>query len=146
MIDPRQARFGQGVTSLALAVAFVLDARLAIPILATVLAGASLLGSGGSVYAWAWRAVVPRLGPPAELEEAAPPRFANALGCVFLTAASALLLVGLPSTAWALALVVAGLALLAAVTGLCVGCELYVATRRVLTRGRVARKIVVPRA
>jgi hypothetical protein len=47
--------------------------------------------------------------------------------------------------AWGLALLVSGLALLAAVTGLCVGCEFYVIARRVATRGRVAEKRVVPR-
>jgi hypothetical protein len=37
---------------------------------------------------------------------------------------------------------VAALALLAAVTGLCVGCELYVVGRRLLTRGRAPGHIV----
>lgn len=44
--------------------------------------------------------------------------------------------------AWGLALLVSALALLAAATGLCVGCELYVLARRVITRGRVAEKQV----
>ncbi len=45
--------------------------------------------------------------------------------------------------AWALALIVSGLALLAASTGFCVGCELYVILRRAVTRGRVAERLVV---
>jgi Domain of unknown function (DUF4395) len=45
--------------------------------------------------------------------------------------------------AWGLALMVSALALLAAVTGLCVACELYVMGRRVVTRGRVPEKRVV---
>jgi hypothetical protein len=84
------------------------------------------------------------LEPPAELEEAAPPRFANTLGFLFLAAASVLLLAGVPPVAWGLALLVSGLALLAAVTGLCVGCELYVIARRTLARDR--RQAATPRA
>jgi hypothetical protein len=46
--------------------------------------------------------------------------------------------------AWGLALLVSGLALLAATTGLCVGCELYVFVRRLATRGRVAERLTRP--
>jgi hypothetical protein len=42
-----------------------------------------------------------------------------------LGAASALLALGYETVGWALGLLVAALALLAAATGLCVGCELY---------------------
>ena len=38
------------------------------------------------------------------------------------------------------ALLVSALALLAAVTGLCVGCELYVVARRFMTRGRIPHR------
>jgi hypothetical protein len=82
------------------------------------------------------------LGPPRELEEAAPPRFANALGFVFLTAASIAAALGAMWAAWGLAVLVSGLALLSAVTGLCVGCELYVVGRRIATRGRAPGRIV----
>lgn len=44
---------------------------------------------------------------------------------VVLAAASAAHLIRLETVGWALSLVVAALALLAATTGLCVGCELY---------------------
>lgn len=144
MVDPRQPRFGQAVTGLALAIAFVLELRAAIPALAVVLAGASLLGAPGNLYAWAFRALRPMLNPPAELEDAAPPRFANTLGFLFLAAASVFLLSGVPALAWGLALLVSGLALLAAATGLCVGCELYVIARRALARDR--RRAATPRA
>ena len=75
-------------------------------------------------------------GPPAELEEAAPPRFANTLGLAFTASASILYFgFGLHTAAWVLGVLVAALALLAATTGLCVGCEFYVSARR-LTRAR----------
>lgn len=74
--------------------------------------------------------VKPRLGAPNVLEDPRPPRFAAAIGTVFLVAASLALLAGLGALAWALALVVAALAALAAITGLCVGCEVYVLIAR----------------
>jgi hypothetical protein len=43
-----------------------------------------------------------------------------------------------------LALLVSGLALLAATTGLCVGCEFYVWARRIATRGRVKGRLTAP--
>jgi Domain of unknown function (DUF4395) len=48
--------------------------------------------------------------------------------------------------AWGLGLVVSVLALLAAVTGLCVGCELYVVARRFMPRGRIPRRRTAPAA
>lgn len=147
MVDSRQPRFGQAITGAVLLVAYLVGSPVAIPVLAAVLAGASLVGPAGNVYAWLFRGTrgALRLGSPRELEEAAPPRFANAVGFVFLTAASLALYVFEAATiAWTLALVVSALALLAATTGLCVGCEAYVIARRLLTRGRVARRITAP--
>jgi hypothetical protein len=147
MVDPRQPRFGQAVTGTALALAFLLGWTPVLPFLALVLGTASLLGPRANPYAYLWRGLVKglRLGPPGELEEAAPPRFANTVGFAFLTVASgAAYVYGSETVAWTLALIVSGLALLAAVTGLCVGCELYVLARRVGTRGRVPRKRVAP--
>ena len=147
MVDPRQPRFGQAVTGTALALAFVLGWTPALPVLALILGAASLLGPRANLYGYLWRGLLRglRLGPPEELEEAAPPRFANTVGFIFLAGASAASYAfGSETVAWTLALVVSGLALLAAVTGLCVGCELYVLVRRVRTRGRIRGKRVVP--
>lgn len=68
--------------------------------------------------------VQPRIGE-GPIEDSRPPRFANQVGLGVLTAASAAHLIGLETVGWALGLIVAALALLAAITGLCVGCELY---------------------
>jgi Domain of unknown function (DUF4395) len=143
LVDPRQPRFGQALTGGVLAAAFVLDWAPALPILAAVLGAASLIGPRANLYTYLWRAL-PK-SPPGELEEASPPRFANGVGSAFLVAAT-VARYGLeaPAVAWTLALVVSGLALLAAATGLCVGCELYVLARRVATRGRVRGRLVVP--
>ena len=52
-------------------------------------------------------------------------RFANIVGATFLTAATVAHAAGLSALGWTLAAVVAALALLAALSGLCVGCEMY---------------------
>jgi len=149
MIDPRQPRLGQGVTGTALLIGFLLDQPLMLPVLAVILAAASLGGPSVNPYALLFRGVrsAGLIGPPRELEEAGPPRFSNTLGFVFLTVASlAYYLPDQPVTwlAWGVGLLVSALALLAAITGLCVGCEMYVFVRRLATRGRVARRITRP--
>lgn len=130
-IDPRAPRFNQGVLTVALLVGFLADWRAVIPIFAVVL----LLGAGfGPRYGPFLRlykeVIRPRLGPPEEMEDPRPPRFAAAIGVLFLGAATIALVAGAPGVAWTLALIVAALAGLAAVTGLCIGCELYLVLAR----------------
>ncbi len=145
-VDARQPRFGQSITGGALLLGFVLDWPAVLPVIAVILGGSALFGRRGNLYGYLFRAarrLLP-LGPARELEEAGPPRFANTLGFVFTGAASLAYYVGGSAVAgWALGLIVSGLALLAATTGLCVGCELYVILRRAVTRGRVAERLVV---
>lgn len=149
MIDPRQPRLGQGITGAVLLVGFLLEAPLVIPVLAVILAAASLGGPSVNPYALLFRAIRSAgwMGPPREMEEAAPPRFSNTLGFAFLTTASLAYFVPdepFRAVAWGLGLLVSALALLAATTGLCVGCELYVFVRRLATRGRVSHRITRP--
>jgi hypothetical protein len=59
------------------------------------------------------------------IEDSRPPRFANMLGAGFLSLATALHVAGLHTPGWVVVGIVAVLAALAAVTGLCVGCSLY---------------------
>ena len=59
------------------------------------------------------------------LEDSRPPRAANMVGFAVLTAASIAYAAGLTVLGIALGLLVAALALLAAVTGFCTGCEAY---------------------
>lgn len=68
--------------------------------------------------------VQPRLGE-GPLEDSRPVRFANQVGAAFLTAATLAGVLGWHAVALALGAVVAALALLAATTGLCVGCLLF---------------------
>lgn len=151
MVDPRQPRLGQAITGVTLLIGFVFDWPVVLPVIAVVLAAASLLGPAFNLYAHLFRLArrTLRFGPPKELEEAAPPRFANTLGFVFLTVASVAYFAFDPPlaagwVAWGLALLVSGLALLSATTGLCVGCEFYVWARRIATRGRVRGRLTAP--
>jgi hypothetical protein len=68
--------------------------------------------------------VQPRIGE-GELEDARAPRFANMMGFAVLTAATAAHAAGLHTLGTVLAVLVIALALLAAVTGFCTGCEIY---------------------
>ena len=68
--------------------------------------------------------VQPRFGE-GPIEDSRPPRFANQVGFLVLSAATVAHVVGLTTIGSALGLLVAALALIAAVSGLCVGCQLY---------------------
>jgi Domain of unknown function (DUF4395) len=68
--------------------------------------------------------VQPRIGE-GETEDARPPRFANLVGATVLSGATLSHLIGLSGLGWVLGGIVTTLALLAAATGVCVGCELY---------------------
>ena len=73
----------------------------------------------------------PRLGPPAELEPAAPPRFAQAVGLVI----SIIGVIGYAAGWQPLGMAAAAAGLVAAflngIFGLCLGCEMYLLIRRI---------------
>ena len=79
--------------------------------------------------------VQPRLGE-GPLEDARPPRFANVVGVVELSAAAIAYLAGAGVLGAALAMLVAALALLSAVTGFCTGCRIYTLAARLRGLGR----------
>jgi hypothetical protein len=82
------------------------------------------------------RFVQPRLKPPTELEDPRPPRFAQGVGLVVVSAGLVLHLAGVP---WALPIAAAAAfiaAFLNAVIGLCLGCQLYLLLQRVGLIGR----------
>jgi hypothetical protein len=73
--------------------------------------------------------VQPRIGE-GRLEDSRPPRLANMIGTAVLGAAALAWWLGAPVVGTVLGSLVAALALLAASTGLCVGCELYKVSAR----------------
>lgn len=132
-IDPRGPRLNQAVLTVGLLGGFLADAELVAPVFAVVLALGVISGPRfGPVLRLYRDAIRPRLSPPPYLEDPRPPRFAATVGTVFLTAASVAFVAGATALGWGLTLVVAALAGLAATTGVCVGCEvwLFVARRR----------------
>ena len=136
-IDPRGPRSNQTVLTAALLVGFLADFRWIAPIFAGVLfLGAAFGPKYGPVLAFYAKVVKPRLAPPAELEDPRPPRFAAAVGVVFLLGASVAFLASANTLGWTFVLIVAVLAGLAASTGLCVGCEMYLIGSRLLRTRR----------
>ncbi len=119
MVDSVIPRFSQAVQAVALAVAYAVDARAVVPILALVLLVAVLGGPTWNLFGRIYRGLQLPAGEP---EPAAPPRFAQTLGAVFLAIATAgLFLAERDTTAysvigWGPALAVAVLAGLAATT------------------------------
>ena len=135
-IDPRGPRFNQAVLTVALLGGFLVDAKPVVPVFAAVLLLGAAFGPRYGPFLRLYAEVIrPRLSPPEDLEDPRPPRFAAAVGVAFLTAATVAFAAGAPGLGWTLALVVAALAGLSAVTGICVGCEIYLlaARRRAVT-------------
>jgi hypothetical protein len=125
-IDPRGPRTNQAVLAAGLVVGFVFSWWYVAPIFAAVLfLGAAFGPKYGPVIRFYGEVIRPRLGPPKELEDPRPPRFAATVGVVFLVAATVAFALGATVVGWALTLIVAALAALAATTGICVGCEIY---------------------
>lgn len=135
-VDPRGQRFAAALTTLVLALALVLaGSPLGLALLAVqaaVFGVGAVRGPQHTPYAWVYRRLVrPRLGPPTELEDVRPPQFAQRVGLVFAVGGLVALVAGLT----VLGLVAVGAALAAAFLnaafGLCLGCEVYLLTRRV---------------
>ena len=128
MIDPRGPRFGAAVTTLVLAVVLLTGSAL---LLAAQVFVFALGARGSSPYALVFkRWVRPRLGPPVELEDERPPRFAQLVGLAFTGSALLLLALGAGTGALVLTSLALVAALLNASTGLCLGCEVYLLFRR----------------
>jgi len=130
-IDPRGPQFNQACIAAVLLVAFVGNWPLVVPGVAVVLlAGAALGPRFGLFLAFFATVVKPRLSPPSELEDPRPPRFAAALGTLVLAAATVAFVADQVDLGGILALAVAVLAGLAAGSGICVGCEIYLVMAR----------------
>jgi len=131
-IDPRGPRFGAVITMIVFAVVLITGSAWLLAAQAVVFALGTFLGLPRSPYGLAYRWLVrPRLGPPAHLEAAAPPRFAQALGLVI----SIVGVIGYAAGVTPLGIAAAAAGLVAAflngIFGLCLGCEMYLLIRRV---------------
>lgn len=125
-IDPRGQRFGAGLSALILALAFGVGLPWLAVLVGVNLGVAALFGTRFFLPGRPWRLVrrVLSLGP-VEPEHEYPPRFAQALGATFIGVGSIFFAIGLTPMAWLFVGAVAGLQVLLAATGYCVGCRLY---------------------
>jgi hypothetical protein len=133
-LDPRGVRFAAAVTTVVLAIVLITGSGWLVAAQAIAFALPALFGMRLSPYGALFRALIrPRLGPPAETEDAAPVRFSQTVGLVFTVVAA----VGYLSGVTALGIVATACALLAAFLnaafGFCLGCEMYGLVTRVRT-------------
>jgi uncharacterized protein DUF4395 len=138
VIDSRAPRFNQVVVGVAAVLAVATGWWWLLAALAVQLAVGLTLGRRFCLPCLAYFELVQPLFGEGPLEDARPPRFANMVGAVFLTGASIAYAAGADPVGTALGILVAALALLAAVTGFCTGCEAYKLGYRLTGRPFVA--------
>jgi hypothetical protein len=142
-IDPRGPRFGAGITGALLLVDLFLALTGSGVVATALLAGISAVFAWGVFagierhpYGVLFRRVVrPRLDPPAELEDAAPPTFAQGVGFGITLLGVVAGLLGATGALVVLAALAFVAAFLNSVFGYCLGCRMYV----VLLRARIIR-------
>lgn len=133
-VDVNIPRFNQALVAILTAIAFVLAEPWLVGLTFAVLAISWLGGPATALFSQLYvRLVRPYFDPdgPSEVEPAAPPRFAQLIGTIFLGAAVVALAADMTALGWGLTLIVTALAALAAATRICVGCILY---ERVIAR------------
>lgn len=143
-IDPRGPRFGAAITAVLLLVTIGLalsdvtvGATVVFAYPAVVFAWGAFAGIQRHPYGFLFRKLIrPRLAPPTELEDPAPPTFAQGIGFAITLIGLVLHLVGVP---YAL-VIAASLAFVAAflnsVFAFCLGCQIYLLLARAGVLGR----------
>jgi len=142
-IDPRGPRFGAAITALLLLATVFLTlvgasaAALWLLIVITALfAWGAIAGAGRHPYGLLFKKFVrPRLAPPLELERAAPPTFAQAVGLAVTLVGVVFGLLGVPEAVGIAAAIAFVAAFLNAVFDYCLGCQIYL----LLVRAKPAR-------
>ena len=131
-IDPRGARFAALVTTVVLVVVLITSSPWLLAAQALVFAVAAVFGMRAAPYGLVYRWLIrPRLGPLAELEAAAPPRFAQGVGVVFSVIGVVGYATGLRPLGMAAAAAALAAAFLNGAFGYCLGCEMYLIIRRI---------------
>jgi hypothetical protein len=125
-IDPRAQRLGAALSALTLVVAFALDLWPLAAVVGLFLAASAAYGTRWFIFSRPWPLVRNwlRLGL-SELEHELPPRFAQALGSVFVALGVVLLALGVQPWGWLPIGAVVVLQALLAGTGFCLGCRLF---------------------
>jgi hypothetical protein len=125
VIDSRAPRFNQVVIGMLALLAVVAGWPWLLGLLALQLVAGLTFGRRYCLPCLAYFELVQTVFGEGQLEDARPPRFANMVGAAFLTAGFLAYAAGLETIGGALGILVAALALLAAATGFCAGCEAY---------------------
>lgn len=120
-VHPLQPRFAQAITGVICLEALIFQTWPAV-VVALALVLVALLAPRWSPVGWLFRQIAPA---PTRLEPAPPVRFSQWLAVIFLTLATAAFLVSADLAGWILTGIVAALALLSGITGICVGCAIY---------------------
>jgi hypothetical protein len=125
VIDSRAPRFNQATIGMLALVAALLGWGWLVGLLALQLVVGLVFGRRFCLPCLAYFELVqPRFGE-GPLEDSRPPRAANIVGAAVLAASALAYALGWEVAGIALTLLVAALALLAAATGFCTGCEVY---------------------
>lgn len=125
VIDARAPRFNQAVVGIVALLGAVFGWPLAWAVMGAQLAMGLTLGRQFCITCLVYFGLVqPRFGE-GPIEDSRPPRLANAIGVAFLSSAAVAWWLGMPAVGTVLGAIVATLALLAATTGFCAGCETY---------------------
>ncbi|MDP9468880.1 MAG: DUF4395 domain-containing protein [Chloroflexota bacterium] len=125
-IDPRGQRFGAATSGATLAIALALNAWPVAALVGAFMGLSAAMGTRWFPFSRAWPALRDLLQLcPSELEHEIPPRFAQALGTVFLGLGAGLLAAGARPWGWLPVAAVIGLQALLATTGFCLGCRLF---------------------
>jgi hypothetical protein len=134
LVDPRGLRFAATLTAIVLAVVLLTGSTVLLAVQAVVFAIGAFGGLRRAPYGVLFRyTLASRLPKPLHLEPEQPPRFAQLVGLAFALVgvigyAAGLGWLGIIATAFAFVA-----AFLNAAFGFCLGCELYLLSRRVLT-------------
>ena len=144
-IDPRGQRWGAAITSVLLAGALVAGPSwglIPLVIALAAFAAGAVFGLDKQPWGLLYRHLIrPRLGPPAELEDPRPPRFAQAVGLGFAVIALAGALAGLAVVFYAAAALALLAALLNALFDFCLGCEVWAIVQRLRHREVGQRRV-----
>ncbi len=131
VIDERAPRFNQAAVGTVALLGAGFGWPLAWGLMAAQLLIGLTLGRRWCITCVAYFVLIqPRFGE-GRLEDSRPPRLANKMGAAFLGSAALAWWLGAPAVGTTLGLLVAVLALLAAGTGFCAGCEIYKLTARI---------------
>ena len=146
VIDSRAPRFNQAVIGVVAVLAVATGWWWLLVALAANLALGLTFGRRFCITCVAYFALVQPLVGEGPLEDSRPPRVANMVGFVFLAASSVAYGLDADLAGAVLGSIVAALALLAAATGFCTGCEAYKLACRLTGRPFVSCPIPGARA